>query len=315
MADAATWVFDFDSTLVDFETLERLADLSLEGVADAEARRAEIARLTDATMAGEVPFAEGLARRLALLPLTRDHVGAVAAEAVARLAPSVARNRAFFRDHADRIAIVSGGFREVIAPVAEALGVAPDRVVANDLLYDAEGRVTGVADSPLLHPSGKALALEAMPRPLVMIGDGWTDYEVRQAGVADRFYAFTEVVRREPVVAAADAEVRSLDEVLHLEGLAGRWSYPRSRMRILLLEAIHPAAVERLEGAGYQVETVKGALGEEALIERIKGVHVLGVRSKTLVTRRVLDAADKLMAVAALCVGGVRTSVGRDRGW
>jgi D-3-phosphoglycerate dehydrogenase len=316
MADAATWVFDFDSTLVDFETLERLADLSLEGVADAEARRAEIARLTDATMAGEVPFAEGLARRLALLPLTRDHVAAVAAEAVARLTSSVARNRAFFRDHADRIAIVSGGFDEVIAPVAEALGIAPGRVVANTLTYDAEGRVTGVADSPLLQPRGKALALQSMPRPLVMIGDGWTDYEVRQAGVADRFYAFTEVVRRAPVVAAADAEVRSLDEVLHLEGLAGRWSYPRSRMRILLLEAIHPAAVERLEGAGYQVETIKGALGEDALMERIKGVHVLGVRSKTQVTARVLDAADRLMAVAAFCIGTnqIDLTAAADRG-
>ena len=316
MADAATWVFDFDSTLVDFETLERLADLSLEGVADADARRAEIARLTDATMAGEIPFAEGLARRLALLPLTRDHVRAVAAEAVARLTPSVARNRAFFRQHADRIVIVSGGFDEVIAPVAEALGIAPDRVIANTLTWDAEGRVTGVADSPLLQPSGKALALQSRPRPVVMIGDGWTDYEVRQAGVADRFYAFTEVVRRAPVVAVSDAEVRSLDEVLHLEGLAGRWSYPRSRMRILLLEAIHPAAVERLEGAGYQVETVRGALSEDALIERIKGVHVLGVRSKTLVTERVLDAADKLMAVAAFCIGvnQIDLAAAADRG-
>ncbi|HYD27371.1 phosphoglycerate dehydrogenase [Brevundimonas sp.] len=85
--------------------------------------------------------------------------------------------------------------------------------------------------------------------------------------------------------------------------MSGRWSYPRSRMRMLLLEAIHPAAVERLESAGYQVETVKEALGEDALIERIKGVHVLGVRSRTQVSARVLDAADKLMAVAAFCIG------------
>ena len=74
-------------------------------------------------------------------------------------------------------------------------------------------------------------------------------------------------------------------------------------MRMLLLENIHPTAVERLEDAGYQVETVKGALGEDALIERIRGVHVLGVRSKTQVSARVLDAADKLMAVAAFCIG------------
>uniref|UniRef100_UPI00358F5BF5 phosphoglycerate dehydrogenase n=1 Tax=Brevundimonas diminuta TaxID=293 RepID=UPI00358F5BF5 len=85
--------------------------------------------------------------------------------------------------------------------------------------------------------------------------------------------------------------------------MAGRWSYPRNRIRMLLLENVHPAAVERLEEAGYSVETMKGALDEDDLIEAIKGVHVLGIRSKTNVSRRVLDAADRLMAVAAFCIG------------
>ncbi|NJC41813.1 D-3-phosphoglycerate dehydrogenase [Brevundimonas alba] len=304
MADA-TYVFDFDSTLVDFETLELLAELALEESPDAPSTRVEIERLTDLAMSGEFPFAEALKRRLALLPLTRSHIQALAAEAVLRVTESVIRNMGFFHERGGQIVIVSGGFREVIAGVAENLGVPPDRVIANDLIYDAGGRVTGVADSPLLAPFGKAEALKALalPGPVVMIGDGWTDAEVKQAGAADRFYAFTEIVRRERAVAAADAEVRSIDELLHLEGLSGRWSYPRSRMRMLLLEAVHPAAVERLEAAGYQVETVKGALGEDALIDRIRGVHVLGVRSKTQVSARVLDAADKLMAVAAFCIG------------
>ena len=305
MAGAATFIFDFDSTLVDFETLEVLADIALEGSPEAGAVRAKIARLTDRAMTGDMPFGEALTRRLALLPLTRSHLDRLAGEAEARLTASVRRNLAFFRDNADRIVIVSGGFREIIAPVARSLGVSPDRIVANDLTWDAEGRVAGVADSPLLDPFGKAEALKVLnlTGPVVMVGDGWTDAEVRQAGVAARFYAFTEVVRRPNVVAAADAEVRSIDELLHLEGLAGRWSYPRSRMRMLLLENVHPAAVERLRAAGYQVETTKGALDEDALIERVKGVHVLGVRSKTQVSARVLAAADKLMAVAAFCIG------------
>lgn len=305
MTDAATFVFDFDSTLVDFETLEVLADIALEGSPEAAAVRAKIARLTDRAMTGDLPFGEALTRRLALLPLSRAHIERLATEAEPRLTASVRRNLAFFREHAGRIVIVSGGFREIIAPVARALGVPDDRVVANDLVFDEQGRVTGVADSSLLDPFGKAAALKTLnlTSPVVMVGDGWTDAEVRQAGVADRFYAFTEVVRRDRVIAAADAEVRSIDELLHLEGLAGRWSYPRSRMRMLLLENVHPAAVERLQAAGYQVETAKGALSEEALIERIKGVHVLGVRSKSQVSTRVLDAADKLMAVAAFCIG------------
>ncbi|WP_409410672.1 phosphoglycerate dehydrogenase [Brevundimonas sp.] len=94
-----------------------------------------------------------------------------------------------------------------------------------------------------------------------------------------------------------------MDELLFAEGVPGRWSYPRNRMKMLLLENIHPAAVERLEEAGYSVETMKGALDEDDLIEAIKGVHVLGIRSKTTVTKRVLEHADRLMAVAAFCIG------------
>lgn len=306
MSDAATYIFDFDSTLVRVETLEALADIALAGAPDAAEVRAEIARLTDQAMAGEVAFGEALRRRLALLPLTRDHVQTLADRILDEGTPSVRKNLAFFRAHADRIVILSGGFREIIAPVAERLGIAPDRVLANDLLYDAEGRVAGVDPAnPLADAGGKPVVIRALglTGPVVMVGDGWTDAEVKQAGAADRFYAFTEIVRRDPVVAAADAEAASIDELLHGEGLAGRWSYPRSRMRILLLENVHPAAVDRLEEAGYTVETVKGALGEDELIERIKGVHVLGVRSKTQVSARVLDAADRLMAVAAFCIG------------
>lgn len=305
MADA-TYVFDFDSTLVRVETLELLADLALAGAPDAETVRAEIARLTDQAMGGDLPFGEALRRRLALLPLTQDHVRALAGRILDEGTPSVRKNLAWFRDHADRVFILSGGFREIIAPVAERLGVAPERVLCNDLRYDAEGRVVGVDDAnPLSHAGGKPEVIRALglTRPVVMVGDGWTDAEVKLGGAADRFYAFTEIVRRPAVVAAADAEVASIDELLHAEGQTGRWSYPRSRMKILLLENIHPAAVERMEDAGYTVETVKGALGEDELIERIRGVHVLGVRSKTLVTERVLDAADRLMAVAAFCIG------------
>lgn len=301
-----TLIFDFDSTLVEFETLEVLADLCLADAPDSAERRAQVAALTERAMTGQIAFADALRQRLALLPLTRDHVRAAADRAPARLSPSVARNLETLRRHAGRLVIVSGGLREVIAPVADLLGVPADRVLALDLTYDETGRVTGVADgNPILEPQGKALAIRGLnlSGPVAMVGDGWTDAEVKAAGAADRFYAFTEIVRRDRVVAAADVEARTLDEVLHAEGLAGRWSYPRARIRMLLLENVHPAAVERLESAGYSVETVKGALDEEALISRIKGVHVLGVRSKTEVTARVLDAADRLMAVAAFCIG------------
>ena len=306
MADTPTLVFDFDSTLVRVETLEALADIALDGRADAEDVRAEIGRLTDQAMAGDLGFGEALRRRLALLPLTQTHVATLADRILEEGTPSVRRNLRFFQDNADRIMILSGGFREIIAPIAQRLGVAADRVFCNDLIYDADDRVVGVDESnPLSRAGGKPEVIQTLKLtgPVVMIGDGWTDAEVKLAGAADRFYAYTEIVRREAVVAAADAEVPSMDELLHLEGLPGRWSYPRARVRMLLLENIHPAAVMRLEEAGYTVETRKGALDEDDLIAALKGVHVLGIRSKTQVSERVLAEADRLMAVAAFCIG------------
>ena len=306
MTAAPTLIFDFDSTLVRIETLEALADIALEGHVDAASVRAEIVSLTDRAMAGELDFGTALRARLALLPLTRSHVQALADRILDEGTPSVRRNLRFFNENAERIIILSGGYREVIAPVAERLGVSADRVICNDLVYDAEGVVIGVDDAnPLSHENGKPTVIRALglTGPVVMVGDGWNDAEVKLAGAADRFYAFTEIARRDKVVAVADGEAKSIDELLHAEGLAGRWSYPRSRIRMLLLENIHPAAVERLEEAGYSVETLKGALDEAELIEKIKGVHVLGIRSKTNVTQGVLDAADRLLAVAAFCIG------------
>jgi D-3-phosphoglycerate dehydrogenase len=74
-------------------------------------------------------------------------------------------------------------------------------------------------------------------------------------------------------------------------------------VRVLLLESIHPDAVSRLESEGYEVESVRNALDETELIERIPGVHLLGIRSKTRVTAKALAAADSLVAIGAFCIG------------
>ena len=77
----------------------------------------------------------------------------------------------------------------------------------------------------------------------------------------------------------------------------------QAKVRVLLLESIHPDAVSRLEAEGYQVESVAGALDEVELVERIPGVQLLGIRSKTRVTAKVLEAADSLVAIGAFCIG------------
>src|SRR3954469_6814311 len=77
----------------------------------------------------------------------------------------------------------------------------------------------------------------------------------------------------------------------------------QAKVRVLLLESIHRDAVTRLEAEGYHVESVRNALDEAELIERIQGVHLLGIRSKTKVTAKVLEAAPNLIAIGAFCIG------------
>ncbi|HEU4615177.1 MAG TPA: phosphoglycerate dehydrogenase [Kofleriaceae bacterium] len=80
-------------------------------------------------------------------------------------------------------------------------------------------------------------------------------------------------------------------------------SFPKSEIKILLLENIHPVAKEEFAAEGFQVELLKSALPESELIERIKDVHVVGIRSKTQLTPRVLDEARRLLAIGAFCIG------------
>src|SRR6478672_3908264 len=81
-------------------------------------------------------------------------------------------------------------------------------------------------------------------------------------------------------------------------------SYPKEKIRILFLENISDAAVKNFSKHGYvQVEKITKALSEEQLINEIKDVHILCIRSKTQITAKVLDAAKKLQAIGCFCIG------------
>lgn len=81
-------------------------------------------------------------------------------------------------------------------------------------------------------------------------------------------------------------------------------SYPKEKVNILFLENISDAAVKNFKDAGYaSVRKLGGALTEEDLIREIKDVHLLGIRSKTHITPRVLEAAKKLQAIGCFCIG------------
>ena len=81
-------------------------------------------------------------------------------------------------------------------------------------------------------------------------------------------------------------------------------SYPKDKINILFLENLSQSAKIQFENAGYKnIRTLSGALSEEDLIKEIKNVHLLGIRSKTQITERVLENATKLQAIGCFCIG------------
>ncbi|WAJ70727.1 phosphoglycerate dehydrogenase [Catenovulum adriaticum] len=83
-----------------------------------------------------------------------------------------------------------------------------------------------------------------------------------------------------------------------------KFSLAKDKIKILLLEGVHQSAVQTLNNAGYtNIEYLKTSLAEEELIEKIKDAHFVGLRSRTFLTRKVLQSAEKLIGIGCFCIG------------
>lgn len=300
------FVIDFDSTVTQVEGLDELAAIALKGQADGAEIVKKIKALTDAGMSGEISFSEALKSRIELLKANKSHIEILIDFLKTKISDSFLRNKSFLKEYNADIYIVSSGFKEFILPITQSLGLKDENVYANTFTFDEEGNITGVDQSNVLaQTGGKIKLMESLKFEghVSVIGDGYTDFEIKKAGFADRFYAFTENVERPKVVAEADFAIKSLDEFLFYNQLPRGQSYPKSLIKVLLLENVHQAAVEAFESQGFDVEFHKGAMDEDELIEKIKDVSIIGIRSKTNLTKKVLENADKLMAIGAFCIG------------
>lgn len=82
-----------------------------------------------------------------------------------------------------------------------------------------------------------------------------------------------------------------------------QFSFPKNQIKVLLLENIHNNANHLFQQEGYDLRTEKGALTEEELLEVIQDIHILGIRSKTHLTSKVLEKAEKLLCIGTYCIG------------
>ena len=300
------YIFDFDSTLTKVEALDVLAEITLANNPKKEEIIQEIINITNLGIDGDISFTESLERRIELLQAKKSDLVGLIDALKKQVSVSIEKNKAFFEQFSDDIYVISAGFKEFIEPIVAAYNIPANRVYANTFEFNNEDVIVGFdRENPLSVHNGKIQCLRELnlEGEIQVIGDGYSDAVTKEAGVAHKFFAYTENVSRDKTTKNADHIAPNLDEFLFVNKLPRNISYPKNRIKILLLENVHPDAFDKLSKDGFTVETVSKSLSEEELIERIKDVHVLGIRSKTQVTQKVIEAAEKLMVVGAFCIG------------
>lgn len=299
-------VIDFDSTFLQVEALEELAEIVWKKSPEKEENLMKIKEITDLGVDGKIEFNESLKRRLDLLKPSEKDIEKLIKRLKKKVSVSMSRNKDFFKAFKGRVYIVSNGFKEFIEPVVAKYNIEAHHVFANNFVFDKEGNYVDFDQENLLaHSKGKSRTLAKMDLEgeIYVIGDAYTDYEMKEAGIAHKFFAFTENILRENILPKADHVTPSFDEFLYVNSLPMAISYPKNRIKALILENIHPKAVETLKEEGYQVEEIGRALSEEELCEKIKDVSIIGIRSKTHITAKVLEHANRLKVVGAFCIG------------
>ncbi|BDD04182.1 phosphoglycerate dehydrogenase [Aureibacter tunicatorum] len=298
-------IIDFDSTFVDEESLDILAQIATRNHPEKPADVEKIKHLTSLGMAGEISFEESISERLKCLNANRKDLEDLILHLINSVSRSIEENKDFFFRHAEDIYIVSSGFKEFIEPVCKNYGISSSHVFANTFVYDYKGNIVGLDESnPLSNNQGKVKLLKSLKfgHDVVVIGDGITDYEIREAGLARKFVAYTENVKREAVCEKADFIAESWNDIL-LKLKLNPDFYQKKVGKALLLENVHHSAKKLLVDAGFDVELLKTSLDEQELCEKIKDVQILGIRSKTMVTAKVLESANELIAIGAFCIG------------
>jgi D-3-phosphoglycerate dehydrogenase len=203
-------VIDFDSTFVKLEGLEVLAEICLSNDPDKELKVKQITEITEKGMQGEIGFTESLSKRLQIFSPKQEDIEKLIEMLEENISERFLESKQYIQKNADRIYVISGGFKDFIIPITRTFDIPDDHVFANEFVWD-EDRVIGFESSnPLSQSGGKVETLrelEMNPKTVIAIGDGYTDYEMKERGLVDKFYYFGDNVKREKVMNLADGVI------------------------------------------------------------------------------------------------------------
>jgi D-3-phosphoglycerate dehydrogenase len=250
------FIIDFDSTFTQVEALDELARISLKSHPDREEIYRKIEDLTNASMEGRLSFSESLEARVKLLQANRDHLKQLITHLKKKVSTSFSRNTIFFKNHQDEVLIVSGGFKEFIIPVVTEYHIKKENIYANTFQFDDDGNIIGYdRQNPLSQEGGKVKLLKELKLEgdIYGIGDGYSDFQLKESGMIKKFFAFTENIERKSVAEKADHITPSFDEFLYINKLPRAISYPKNRIKCLVVGNVEDEALQQMQKEGYNI--------------------------------------------------------------
>ncbi|TJZ60483.1 phosphoserine phosphatase [Sphingobacterium olei] len=308
------YIIDFDSTFTQVEALDELARISLDGHPDQEKIYNEIERYTNLAMEGKISFRESLAGRVSLLQANKTHLNKLIIHLKKRVSKSFDRNREFFKQNADTAWIVSGGFKEFITPVVSPYGIKKENIYANTFKFDEEGNIIGYDETnPLSDEGGKVKLLKELKieGTIYGIGDGYSDFQLKESGLIEKFFAYTENISRQSVTDKADHVTPSFDEFLYVNDLPRAISYPKNRILCLIVGQVPEISALILKRDGLSIR-VKETLEEKY----VKDVGLLLLGPDVVISDDQLSRADKLKTIGFLgdIKGHVNKTICNEKG-
>lgn len=302
------YIIDFDSTFTQVEALDELAMISLENHPDQKKIYQQIEDYTNLAMEGKISFRESLAGRVKLLNANKSHLDKLVIQLKKKVSRSFERNKEFFKKNEDTAWIVSGGFKEFITPVVTPYHIKKENIYANTFKFDDAGNIIGYDENnPLSEEGGKVKLLKELniEGRIFGIGDGYSDFQLKESGLIEKFFAFTENISRKSVTEKADHITPSFDEFLYVNDLPRAISYPKNRILCLIVGDVPEIAVHILKRDGFSVR-IKDSFEEKYT----KDVGLLLLGQDIVLTNEQLSRADKLKTIGYL--GDSKEKINRE---
>ena len=209
-------ILDFDSTIVQHETIEVLAEFSLQNNTKKNDILSEIKNMTSLAMSGKISFSEALSKRVSLLEAHKKHINKTIEFLRKNISLTFKENLSFFNEINNNCFIISGGFKEIIIPVLENFNLHDNNIYANSFIYDDQYIISIDKNNPLSKDGGKNLVAQNIKGCNIIIGDGYTDYEVKKDGNADIFIQYTENVNRPHLNKNADYICSDFSQIIKI---------------------------------------------------------------------------------------------------